>query len=128
MFINKWMDDNIAAVGAIMLITTLTGIASLILGFENYIDKIRDRLELIKTFDISDDQIKIQLFNRLCLFEIILLVLSIPIGYAFALLLGNYIFIKPIISLTHIIIIFCYGLLFVIIAVLISFRKLNSFD
>jgi len=122
------MDDNIAAVGAIMLITTLTGIASLILGFENYIDKIRDRLELIKTFDISDDQIKIQLFNRLCLFEIILLVLSIPIGYAFALLLGNYIFIKPIISLTHIIIIFCYGLLFVIIAVLISFRKLNSFD
>lgn len=127
-FIENWLKDNLAAVGTIILISTILGISVLVFGFDNYICKIRDRLELLKTFGISDDKIKIKLFNRLCIFEIVPLVLSIFIGYVCALVLGNYIFIKPIISIKHIIIIFCYGLLFVMMAVLISFRKLNGFD
>ncbi|MGI5999302.1 MAG: hypothetical protein ACOX89_11655, partial [Lutispora sp.] len=110
------------------LIATLLGTATLVFGLDNYLDMSRDRLVILKTFGISDDKIKIRLFNRLCLFEIIPLVLGLLIGYIFALVLGNYIFIKPLLSFKYIIIIFSYEMLFITLAVVISFRKLKNFD
>ncbi len=127
-FIDNWLDDNLFTVCAIILIATLLGTATLVFGLDNYLDMSRDRLVILKTFGISDDKIKIRLFNRLCLFEIIPLVLGLLIGYIFALVLGNYIFIKPLLSFKYIIIIFSYEMLFITLAVVISFRKLKNFD
>lgn len=127
-FIDNWLDDNIVAVGTIIFISTMIGITALVFGFDNYIDRVSDRLELLKTFGISDDKIKIKLFNRLCLFEIMPLVVSVVVGYISAFVLGKYIFIKPILSFKYIIIIIGYGMLFIILAVLLSFRKLKNYD
>lgn len=128
LFIKNWLDDNIIALCLIIFISTLVGFATLYFGFNNYIDNLMDRLEILKTFGVSVDKIKIKLFNRLCLFEILPLAFSMAMGYIAALVLGNYIFIKPIITFQHLFIIFGYGMLFIILAILLSFNRIKNFD
>ncbi|MEA4961351.1 ABC transporter permease [Lutispora sp.] len=128
LFIEDWLKDNLNPACLLIIMCTLIGITTYAFGISNYLKTEKEKIYMLKTFGVSDDKIRIKLFNKLSLHGFLILLVSIALGYIAAFIIGSFVFIKPGFSIIHIFIILSYGYFCLALAILISVIRFKIND